>query len=113
MTFPDEKMIEAFRANVSPRTDAGDVEQALTAALTDYRTRTGIDVGDVIAKLSAGTHTLAPIEPDAAMLQTADDVLKAIYSDDHVRSEMSFMWMKVHRAVARANLIHAAQEKAE
>ena len=58
MTFPDEKMIEAFRANVSPRTDAGDVEQALNAALTDYRTRTGIDVADVVAKLSAGTHKL-------------------------------------------------------
>ena len=33
------------------------------AALTDYRTRTGIDVGDVVAKLSAGTHVLTKAEP--------------------------------------------------
>lgn len=77
----------------------------------ESKSHTGIDVADVVGKLSAGTHYLAPIEPDAAMLQTADDVLKAIYSDDHVRSEMSFMWMKVHRAVARAAMIRAAQEK--
>ena len=109
MTFPDEKFTEVLFHT----SDAYGTTDGIHAALTDYRTRTGIDVADVIAKLSDGTHTLAPIEPDAAMLQTADDVLKAIYSDDHVRSEISFMWMKVHRAVARANLIRAAQEKVE
>ena len=58
-----------------------------------------IAVGELIA---SGTHVVVPVEPDAPMLQTADDVLKAIYQDDHQRSEVSFMWMKVHRAVTRA-----------
>ena len=57
MTFPDEKFTEVLFHT----SDAYGTTDGIHAALTDYRTRTGIDVADVIAKLSAGTHTLEPV----------------------------------------------------
>jgi len=61
-------------------------------------------------RIASGEAVVVPVEPDADMLQTADDVLKATYKDDNQRSEVSFMWMKVHRAVTRA-IITAAKEE--
>jgi len=74
MTSPDENMIEAAidaRRKATEEADEAEMNidpQTLEAIgfdamLTDYRTRTGIDVADVVAKLSAGTHVVVPVEP--------------------------------------------------
>ena len=86
-TFPDEKMIEAFRTaymtsinELKVRTldeangtdeeywamQQRDFDEAVAkgqaAALADFKARTGIDAGDVLAKLAAGTHKLVSVD---------------------------------------------------
>ena len=80
---------------------AKDLRDTLSSPLWDS-TKSALSALIAVGEKLADGHVIVPIEPDAGMLQTADDVLKAIYQDDHQRSEVSYMWMKVHRAVTRA-----------
>ena len=59
-TFPDEKMIEAAkdRAVVSPYV----AQLVIETAFANLKERTGIDAGDVLAKLAAGTHKLVSVD---------------------------------------------------
>ena len=61
MKFPDEKMIEAIVEDCNshdPHDESNPTAQLVREIIAAYSTRTGIDVGDIIEKLSAGTHEL-------------------------------------------------------
>ena len=120
MTFPDEKMIEkaaseiAENLNETLQNGAIIARAAFRIGFTDYRTRTGIDVADVIAKLSAGTHVVVPVEPSEAMC-----VASALALDKekqrlglNVQNPKAFKPNAKH-AIRYAAMIHAAQEKVE
>lgn len=110
MTFPDEKML----AILLHTSDAYGTTDGIQVALTDYRTRTGIDVGDVVAKLSFGTHVIVPVEPTEAMCTAS-----ALALDKekqrlglNVQNPKAFKPHAKHAIRYRA-MIRAAQEKVE
>ena len=68
-TFPDEKMIEAAkdRAVVSPYV----AQLVIETAFANLKERTGIDAGDVLAKMVAGTHVLVEAKLHHALLEAS------------------------------------------
>jgi len=90
-SFPDEKMIEAGWIDKED-VDPGEI---FVAMLTDYRTRTGIDVADVISKLSAGTHVLAGASAAAKDVLAERERQKSVegwteaHDDEHYESELA------------------------
>ncbi len=128
MTFPDEKMIEAAFQTVPGMLVLclADVEDIFATGLDDYRTRTGIDVADVVAKLSAKTHVVVPIDPTEGMIWACQAAMKnqvrsmsaaekaAKWGRQDLKRKDGFRFSAVDKAKMRYRaMIRAAQEKVE